>query len=713
MYHSRLHFENEHLHLALDSMTGEILELCDKKGGENLIKNAMYDIKQPFLLKLRTEKGEVDLCAPHSRDALENPTIRAEIAAKETADGVSVTVHYPCVTDGKDIYPLSFTYTATLKGREILWDSSVRNESSGTVVWVRFPSVNGIWLGEDFENNTLYYPRFAGERYENPVKTLSEEPRLLDWRWQEYRYKYLLSGVSQSQIENAQGLRGVVGTYPSGEASMSYMSLCDGSRSFYFGCHDPEHRRCYVEAGAIGEKSPGVCLSFSFDPRVRAGEEWRSPTSVTAIDEGDWHTAARRYRCFRAPLLSEKKKNPAWMKNSHGLFAHYDFKYQNGGVVHTYRDIPVLAAEAKKNGLSHILLAGWHKDGFDCGFPMYYPDDDLGTEEELASGIRKAREMGVHTTLYMNARIHNRAYNTDIVDKMAILCEDGRISAESYGNPHIKFSTMCPQSPLWKETLTEAVRRGTETYGADGVYLDQLCCPPWACFNREHGHPVGEGDYKEILDTIRKRHLLAKGEEICLMGEWTCDIYGAETDLLLNQTFYNLKIGGFPAMYRYTFPEHSITDMIYPTQNLAMRPVHVAQAALDIMGMLFCNGSYFWIYDLEEDNTFSRDPKGREILKRLLSLSALRKEHLPNGVYRDTDGVACDGRSLRISRFTDGERNAVCLYTKQESENTVTVTFADISDADGYFVDGIGGKESVSVRNGKASLPEKTGILLL
>ena len=135
MYHSRLHFENEHLHLALDSMTGEILELCDKKGGENLIKNAMYDIKQPFLLKLRTEKGEVDLCAPHSRDALENPTIRAEITAKETAGGVSVTVHYPCVTDGKEIYPLSFTYTATLKGREILWDSSVRNESSGTVVW--------------------------------------------------------------------------------------------------------------------------------------------------------------------------------------------------------------------------------------------------------------------------------------------------------------------------------------------------------------------------------------------------------------------------------------------------------------------------------------------------------------------------------------------------------------------------------------------------
>ena len=711
MYHSRLHFESGDLHLALDSMTGEILELCDKSG-ENLVKNSLFDLPQPFEIALRLKDKTVSLSSPHSRDALEAPAIRAEISSKETAGGICVTVHYPCLTDGKERYPLSFTYTATLKGGEILWDSRLHNGTDGTVTGVRFPILNGVWLGEEFEKNTLYYPRYAGERYENPVRALSEEPRVLDWRWQEYRYKYFLSGVVQYPQQHARGLRGLALTYP-GEASMSYMALCDDSRSLYFGCHDPAHQRCYIEAGAIGETRPGVCLSFCFDPRVYAAESWQSPTSVTAMDEGDWHAAAHRYRAFRKPLLIPPKDRPQWMKTNHGLFAHYDFKYQNGGIVHTYRDIPALAAAAKESGLSHVLLAGWHKDGFDCGFPMYIPDGDLGTEEELIAGIRAARRMDVHVTLYMNVRLHNRAYNTDIVDQMAVLCEDGHVSAESYGNPHLKFSTMCPKSPLWHKWITEAVRRGTEEYGADGVYLDQLGSGTCACFNRDHGHSVGDWDYTDILTTIRERYLAAVGEELCIMGEWPIDIYAPLTDLPLNQTFYNIKIGAFPAMYRYTFPEYDVTDMIYPTQNLAMRPVHVAQAALDMMGILFCNGSYFWIYDLEEDNTFSRDPKGSQMLKRILLLSKLRKERLPEGLYRDADGVSCDTDTLRVSRFSDGERDVLCLYTKKDREKTVTLTLSDIPASDGYFFDGIGEEMHVTVENGKVRLPERTGILLL
>jgi hypothetical protein len=153
--------------------------------------------------------------------------------------------------------------------------------------------------------------------------------------------------------------------------------------------------------------------------------------------------------------------------------------------------------------------------------------------------------------------------------------------------------------------------------------------------------------------------------------------------------------------------------MVYPTQNLAMRPVHVAQAALDIMGMLFCNGSYFWIYDLEEDNTFSRDPKGFEMLKRLLALSRIRKERLPKGLYLDTDGIACDSKALRVTRFSDGEENILCLYTKEDREVVATLTLSDIPAKDGYFFDGIGDAVHVAVENGKICLPERTGILLL
>jgi hypothetical protein len=344
---------------------------------------------------------------------------------------------------------------------------------------------------------------------------------------------------------------------------------------------------------------------------------------------------------------------------------------------------------------------------------MYEPDPELGTEQELIDGIAQAKKLGVHVTFYMNIRIHNRAYNTDIVDQMAVLCENGLVSAESYGNPHLKFSTMCPKSPLWHKWITEAVRRGTEDYGADGVYLDQIGSGNCACFNRDHGHPIGDWDYTDILTTIRERYLATTGEELCIMGEWPIDVYGPLTDLPLNQTFYNVKIGGFPAMYRYTFPEFPMTDMVYPTKNLAMRPVHVAQSALDMMGMLFTNGSYFWIYDLEEDNTFARDPEGFEMLKRLLSLSKIRKEWLPEGLFRDTDGIICDTDGIRVSRFSEGERNALCLYTKKDRAGTVALMLSDIPAAEGYFFDGIGERVRVTVENGRVLLPEKTGVLLL
>ncbi len=74
--------------------------------------------------------------------------------------------------------------------------------------------------------------------------------------------------------------------------------------------------------------------------------------------------------------------------------AHYDFQYQLGGIVHTFRDIPELYRQARDLGLHHLLLSGWNKDGFDYGFPHYTPNPLLGTEEDLREAIQQVRGMG-------------------------------------------------------------------------------------------------------------------------------------------------------------------------------------------------------------------------------------------------------------------------------------------------------------------------------
>ena len=48
MYKSRYHYDNSALHIAVDSLTGELLELVPAFSGENLIKNSLHDLRKPF-----------------------------------------------------------------------------------------------------------------------------------------------------------------------------------------------------------------------------------------------------------------------------------------------------------------------------------------------------------------------------------------------------------------------------------------------------------------------------------------------------------------------------------------------------------------------------------------------------------------------------------------------------------------------------------------
>ncbi len=692
MYKSRLHFENGNLHLALDALTGEILELCDVKRGENLIKNSMFQLAQPFTVTLRNAAGELlELSAPVSRVALRRPEFRADISSEEIGDGLVVRVVYDRLTKEETEYPVRFTYTAVLYGDSIRWNCRLENETEQTVTEVRFPILNGIWMGEDWSDNILYYPNRTGERYVDPIEYFSRQPRAINWRWQEYRYGYRLDGINSAPSMKKRGMIGLSSRYP-GSLCMSWMELDDSKRGLYIGCHDAGIKPCRLEAGTCGQDKPGMCFAVAYDPRIAGGESWDAPDTLTVLHDGDWHRGAEIYRDFRTPCLPPRKKAPSWLKESVGLFAHYDFKYQNGGVVHTYKDIPQLAREAKERGFCHILLSGWNRDGFDCGYPMYEPDPELGTEEELIAGIRKAKAMGVHVTFYMNILIHNRKYHTDTIDAKAIMEEDGTVAAVSYGNPEVKFSNMCPQSRLWREEIEGLVRRATDVYGIDGVYFDQLGCGVKFCFNPEHRHDFdgGNAGYVRILQEVASAYESTHGDGLCIMGEWTNDTFGTLVDLQLSQTFFTYHTGAFPEMYRYTFPDHGVTDMLYPGQNMAMRPVHVAQKSKELMARLYGNGSYFWVYDLVDDNTFTRDPEGMQRLDEVIALAKLRHRLLPDGVFCDDDGLSGISDRLPVKRFWSSpfEKELLCTYALPGAAETTITVDRPVAKATMYTADG-------------------------
>ena len=61
MYYSRYHYDNGYISVAIDSLTGELLELVYKKTGENLIKNSAYLLHQPFQVFAKLKAEKIDL----------------------------------------------------------------------------------------------------------------------------------------------------------------------------------------------------------------------------------------------------------------------------------------------------------------------------------------------------------------------------------------------------------------------------------------------------------------------------------------------------------------------------------------------------------------------------------------------------------------------------------------------------------------------------
>lgn len=694
MYKSRLTFSGETISIALDSLSGELLEFRDMRTGENFIKNSLFTAQQPFIITCKDGKR---LYPPSTKQILKDRSMQCEITQKDNL----ITVHYSFLTDGEMFYPEDVTYTVKLDGQKTHWKLFL--PSAYTYSVVRFPCINGVYLGNTWKDDVLYYPVKAGRKYINPVEYFARPVRKLQWRWQEYRYFYTVDGCCGEKNDDDMYVMSSV--YPGG-LSMSYFDYADEKSGLYFASHSDSSDLVTLGAATPGPDSPCMCFFAEYEMTVEEGASWQSPDIVVAAHGGDWHEGADIYRSYKEPLLDPQVDQPEWFKTSAAMLAHYDFKYQNGGVVHTYRDIPSLKKQAEEFGIKHLMYAGWHMDGFDNGFPQYYPDPELGTEQELYEGCRLGAD-GIHTSFYINSRIANLKYK-DVSDRIVIR-RDGSQAFETYGNKDISFGCMCPSSLQWQTELLEIISRAKQRYGVDGIYLDQLSSSARFCFSKSHGHEVGDWckGYKKILTSFAPLKL-------ALMGEHVCDEYGPYVTHFA-QTFFDLNIGTFPEMYRYTFPNHTLMDVLYPSQNLAMRPVFVEQNSDRLMRTAFVDGMYFWIYDLEEDNTFRRDPKQFEKLKQVIKLRTFWLEEFGAGIFRDTVPISILPQNCFIRYYEMPKGALLAIANSDKVQKSVTIRCESEWSAMAYSFkhqDGIAMETTMTEHGLKVMIPEEEYVVI-
>ena len=657
MYQSRLHATNGIISLAVDALNGEILEFTRESTWDNVVKNHVRQAYSLFEGMVWRGQDRVMFRVPRYREILADESLKPTISVDQGEDSATVTLEYPCVMTEDGRLDMSAKVTIELPAGETrtLWRMRLDNRTDHEIDEVAFPNLSGMWLGDTWEDDILVVPRFAGLKVNNPVRKLAADAKKINWKWQEYVYEFKLGELTG--VEDSRGAYVADFAY-TGAASMLWMDMYDEKEGtgIYITCRNDDLIMKGVRAYSFGETYPGMGLAIVHKPCLCRGV-WESEACVVAIHDGDWHWAADDYRAWREsvprPVVGHHR--PEWFEKSAGLVAHYDFQYQLGGTVHRFSDIPRLYQQAKEMGMNHLLLSGWNEDGFDFGFPHYTPNHLLGTEEELKEALAQVKAEGGHVAFYINTRLCNPVFEdtAELVEKSVVRKRDGTPYIEHYG-AGVPFGSLCINDTPWRDRLVDTVHYLTHELGADSMYLDQLAMAgSLKCYNPEHSHRENRTDwnrgYEKLLDSLRADY---DPEGMALIYEGCNDIYGPGASGQLITTLAAPFVGRFPEMYKYTFPDQILVDMMNPRRNSAMRPEHIARRSTEFLHHAFVIGAYLWCYDLEWDNTWRRDP---EQYLRLQKIVALRKSwlaHYGHGRFTDTVGILSAPEEAMVKRYT-------------------------------------------------------------
>lgn len=644
MYHSRLHVTNGLVSAALDALTGEPLELVLEENRENILKSNFRAEASPLKVCLRDGR---ELRPPKYAEIRRDGSLRPQITLRQEEAQARAEVSCPYLVDMASGAPVAVAAVWTLElpqgDRRMRWRVRLENHAGEMLEKCYFPYLNGIWLGDDWTQDELYMPVHSGDKTVNPTRTLSAQPHQVSWKWQEYQYTFTLGGPYGVKNERWGCWERECGY--SGPCSMLYMVLSNPqlNMSVYLTCRNDNLRMKSIRAATYGESWPGIGLALGHLPCLEEGT-WDSEECVLMLSPGDWHTGADDYRAWRRSLgrpALERPHRPEWFMKSPGLVAHYDFQYQGGGVVHRFQDIPALYEQAREMGLSHLLLSGWNVDGFDNGFPMYTPSPALGTEEELRQALRQVREAGGHVAFYINSRLCNLKYPQleGLRREGAVMDQRGAPVVENYGAEDLNFACMCAGAAPWQQKLTDTVAYLTRDIGADSMYLDQLgMARGLLCYREDHLHGKDVGGWNQGYEAVLARIRQGYPEEgVALLFEGASDIHApGASGQLISTMFFN---GAFPELYKYTFPEDVLVDMMCPPSHSAMRPAHLARQSDFLLHRAFCVGSYLWVYDLEEDNTFRRDPAAYRHLQQVIALRQSWLNRYGHGTFTDDRDV--------------------------------------------------------------------------
>jgi hypothetical protein len=195
---------------------------------------------------------------------------------------------------------------------------------------------------------------------------------------------------------------------------------------------------------------------------------------------------------------------PQWLKDIDYIWKGSSYATDHSTGIIITEGTPVdrmgdLARVLASKGMSNSCLIewwGWNRDGFDRGYPEYFPARD--GNDTLRNGIGDAQSESFHVMLYFNGRLVDSDTDTYNGNMQYLTAYRDSIYHETY-NPYFTAAIADPSSQWWQDLMSSLCLAAVDDFNVDVVYLDQISvASPKFDYRDVTTHPPGTGSWWQM-----------------------------------------------------------------------------------------------------------------------------------------------------------------------------------------------------------------------
>ena len=616
-----------------------------------------------------------------------------------------VTCYYDSLTRGEEELPVKVQYKIRAVDQQLQFSIVVENPTERKLAEVFYGIIGGL--------------RGIGERADTESIVPGNNSNMAPGMFTRFAGGGYGGGNLGIRYDAASYL------YPGG-MTMGWMDVYNRKAGigYYYANQDPDTRltalytemRPFTKSAVLKDNWPlaadvppgepiGMTMGWVYFPYTAKGTFSPGPIALQ-VHSGDWHAASAIYRSWFDRHFVVRR--PATWLRKEMAWQSIILSNPEDVVVHRFSELPKLAADARKYGVTTFEILGWDMGGIDRGYPQYRPNPRLGTREEFRQALEQVRAMGVHPLIFANIQYADTA--TPLFrDRLSRFTVDGPRapdwSLSGWGEGTIgarmglarsNMTKVSPSHPEFREFLMDQYLQLVRD-GAEGFQLDKTTSVTALDFNPRLPVSPDKSLIAGVLSTFQE--LLKKAHAINPNFALASEIFTDRSFPYVDVSYTRMgAIDMNSTALRYTFPEW--TSTIFGESPGDFGPMNNGMR----YGLVWDLAPRHYNDSLDEPLT---QPLARYV-KELIRIRTKSRDLLFHGRFNDTLGASVTGgANIRYSVFRP-------MDTADKRRALVAVNFGDRDEmADVEFDGGAAREAEVSApfeADRKGSLPVRLDI---